>query len=431
MTVDPGSRGAGRRAGRHVRDRVRRDPDPKAAAHHRGSDAGRRPRCARRRRAAHVLGTDPTRARPGRPLSVRGRRLPDPGRRRGERQDARSHARRADGRGRIGATRDPLPPDEGEARRLDGRPGRGTALPGRATARPRAAGRPPTGRATAARRADAGGRRRRRHRSTRRTARHATLRSGRGPPTSRTSASSTRTATGSTGRRRMRSSSRHSARTTIRARDKSRSGRSRRRFRRQRRRRSAHGRYVIAAEGTYGRVEVASGIAIYGGYAQGRWAPRDATRTTLIVGAPEGILAAGATQVLLQHLSVRGNHAGGECVRHSRRRRLEHAPGARRRHGGRRRSGSERSRRRCRRQRGSRSGRRDGQLRRDSDRRRRKQRRHRRREPPVPSWRERRRRWGRRRQRPPRSVRAGTGRPAAPQARPGTRAGTPEAAQPA
>ena len=140
----------------------------------------------------------------------------------------------------VGATRDPLPPHTAKPVAWMARPGRGTALPGRATARnhvpqavpPPVASPPPV----APTPADADG--------------DGTLdaqdcaprnaRSGRVPPTSRTSASSTRTATGSTGRRRMRSSSRHSARTTIRARDRSRSGRSRQRFRRQRRRRSGN-----------------------------------------------------------------------------------------------------------------------------------------------------------------------------------------------
>lgn len=72
------------------------------------------------------------------------------------------------------------------------------------------------------------------------------------------------------------------------------------------------GRYVVAAEGTYGRVVAASGAAIYGGYDRATWARSD-NRITSIVGAPEGILAAGATGVLLQHLTVRGVNAGASA----------------------------------------------------------------------------------------------------------------------
>ena len=74
----------------------------------------------------------------------------------------------------------------------------------------------------------------------------------------------------------------------------------------------ASGRYVVVAEGTYGRVVAASGAAIYGGYDRATWARSD-TRITSVVGAPEGILAVGATGVLLQHLSVRGLNAGASA----------------------------------------------------------------------------------------------------------------------
>lgn len=72
---------------------------------------------------------------------------------------------------------------------------------------------------------------------------------------------------------------------------------------------AASGRYVLAAEGSYGRVVAVSGVSIYGGYDRTSWARSD-TRITSIVGAPEGVLAVGATGVLLQHLSVRGQNAG-------------------------------------------------------------------------------------------------------------------------
>jgi len=68
-------------------------------------------------------------------------------------------------------------------------------------------------------------------------------------------------------------------------------------------------RYVLAAEGSYGRVVAATGVDIYGGYDPTTWS-RSAARISSVVGAPEGILATGATGVLLQQLSVRGNNAG-------------------------------------------------------------------------------------------------------------------------
>ena len=316
MTVDPSSRGARRRAGRHAgRDRVRRRSRPESRR------ASSRQRCwtptamrgptpcgSRTRDGSDMRATGTAAIRSRSPATGSG-----PSARRAAR---RSCSRSSSGRTRtVGASRDPLSADSAQPVDLDGRPGRGAALPG---ARPHghaAAGRhQATGRATAARRADAGGRRRRRHASTRRIARHATRRFMPGPPTCPDLGF---VDSNCDGHRRdgegrdLRLATRQGR--PIRAREQ----KPKRQIQAavQAAAQAAVGarRYVIAAEGAYGRVEIASGIAIYGGYAQGRWAPRDATRTTLIVGAPEGILAAGATQVLLQHLSVRGNHAGGSA----------------------------------------------------------------------------------------------------------------------
>ncbi|MEJ7791884.1 MAG: hypothetical protein WKF65_07940 [Gaiellaceae bacterium] len=75
---------------------------------------------------------------------------------------------------------------------------------------------------------------------------------------------------------------------------------------------AASGRYVLAAEGSYGRVVLISGVGIYGGYDRATWG-RSADRITLIEGAPEAILAVGATGTLLQHVSVRGANAGASA----------------------------------------------------------------------------------------------------------------------
>jgi hypothetical protein len=75
---------------------------------------------------------------------------------------------------------------------------------------------------------------------------------------------------------------------------------------------AANDRYVLATDGTYGRVVAANGVAIYGGYDRTTWA-RSASATTAVVGAPEGVLAVGATGVLLQLLSVRGINAGASA----------------------------------------------------------------------------------------------------------------------
>ena len=64
-------------------------------------------------------------------------------------------------------------------------------------------------------------------------------------------------------------------------------------------------KHVYAAAGTYGRVEAATGVGIYGGYQPGTWARR-AGLVTFIAGSPEGVVANGATQVVLQLLNVEG-----------------------------------------------------------------------------------------------------------------------------
>ena len=75
---------------------------------------------------------------------------------------------------------------------------------------------------------------------------------------------------------------------------------------------AANDRYVLATDGSYGRVVAATGVAIYGGYDRTTWA-RSTSGTTAIVGAPEGVLAVGATGVLLQLVSVRGVNAGASA----------------------------------------------------------------------------------------------------------------------
>jgi hypothetical protein len=68
------------------------------------------------------------------------------------------------------------------------------------------------------------------------------------------------------------------------------------------------GKYVLAAAGSYGRVQVATGVGIYGGYDPASWS-RGLGLTTQIAGRPEGIFADAATGVALQLLSVRGDPA--------------------------------------------------------------------------------------------------------------------------
>jgi hypothetical protein len=74
--------------------------------------------------------------------------------------------------------------------------------------------------------------------------------------------------------------------------------------------RAGTGRYVLAAAGSYQHVQAVTGSAIYGGYDQSNWSRRSAVLETTITGAPEGILADGATHVVLQLLSVRGSSTG-------------------------------------------------------------------------------------------------------------------------
>jgi hypothetical protein len=70
---------------------------------------------------------------------------------------------------------------------------------------------------------------------------------------------------------------------------------------------------VYAAAGDYGRVTAATQVGVYGGYNATTW-KRGLTPATSIVGAPEGIYAAAATGVVLQHLTVRGQVAGGQAA---------------------------------------------------------------------------------------------------------------------
>ena len=65
---------------------------------------------------------------------------------------------------------------------------------------------------------------------------------------------------------------------------------------------------VYAAAGAYDRFDAADDVGVYGGYRPDTWA-RSLTLVTSITGAPDGILAARATGVVLQHLTVRGNAA--------------------------------------------------------------------------------------------------------------------------
>jgi hypothetical protein len=73
---------------------------------------------------------------------------------------------------------------------------------------------------------------------------------------------------------------------------------------------AGEGRYVLAAAGSYKHVRAATGISIYGGYDPGNWSRRSAVLDTSIAGVPEGILADGATRVVLQLLSVHGQSNG-------------------------------------------------------------------------------------------------------------------------
>jgi len=67
------------------------------------------------------------------------------------------------------------------------------------------------------------------------------------------------------------------------------------------------GRYVLVAAGSYGHVQIATGVSIYGGYDPNDWSQRSASQRSSISGVPEGVLADGATRVVLQILSVQGS----------------------------------------------------------------------------------------------------------------------------
>jgi hypothetical protein len=71
------------------------------------------------------------------------------------------------------------------------------------------------------------------------------------------------------------------------------------------------GRYVLVAGGSYKHVRVATGISIYGGYDPSNWSRRSTSLKTAITDSPEGILADGATRVVLQLLAVQGQDKYG------------------------------------------------------------------------------------------------------------------------
>ena len=66
------------------------------------------------------------------------------------------------------------------------------------------------------------------------------------------------------------------------------------------------GKYVLAAAGAYKRVTAKTGVGIYGGYDPRTWA-RGVAQKTFIVGAPEGIYADGAKNVVVELLEVSGD----------------------------------------------------------------------------------------------------------------------------
>ena len=73
---------------------------------------------------------------------------------------------------------------------------------------------------------------------------------------------------------------------------------------------AATGRDVYVAAGAYGRVELRTGVGIYGGFRPDGWS-RGLLVVTSITGAPEGVFASAATGVVLQHLTVRGEPERG------------------------------------------------------------------------------------------------------------------------
>jgi hypothetical protein len=74
---------------------------------------------------------------------------------------------------------------------------------------------------------------------------------------------------------------------------------------------AGNARYILVGAGSYTHVTVATGIGIYGGYDAATWSRRR-TLLTSIVGSPEGVYADNAREVVLQHLTVRGD-AGSEA----------------------------------------------------------------------------------------------------------------------
>ena len=66
--------------------------------------------------------------------------------------------------------------------------------------------------------------------------------------------------------------------------------------------------YVLVAFGSYGRVTLASGVSIFGGYDPASWARsnRFPGGLPVISGSPEAIRASGVKDVVVQHVSVRG-----------------------------------------------------------------------------------------------------------------------------
>jgi len=72
--------------------------------------------------------------------------------------------------------------------------------------------------------------------------------------------------------------------------------------------RAGNGSYLLVAFGSYGPVKLATGISIFGGYDPPSWERRDRfpNGLPLIQGSPDAVIASGAKDVVLQHLSVKG-----------------------------------------------------------------------------------------------------------------------------
>ena len=224
--------------------------------------------------AAHVLGSDSPCARSRRSLSARRHGLPDPLRRRRERQDARAGARREGPARRCGSPGDPLSADAAPAghwARHGSRPRRSSSR----GARPHGnkPSRPPP-RLPRRRRPRRPGLRRRRW-GRRRHCRRARLR----PAGQAAFIRGGRPARPRLRRLELRRDRRHREGCDLRLPDG-----ERRRSRHEgeaeaadprgglRPRRS--GRRCLAAAGTYGRVEATTGVGVYGGYDPATWARR-------------------------------------------------------------------------------------------------------------------------------------------------------------